>query len=145
MRFTSLLAVLSVSTLMAPTEIRAGEIDVIRPGDQAMSCNALGAEINSLTRAVTKQQQRAASKASGGGGLGGLFGAIAPVAAPVLDRVYAKSSGRTATAAVVARDTLERSQSAAPSTPRAVPVAAPPSLEAQRLQRLTSIHTAKRC
>jgi hypothetical protein len=144
MRFSSPSAALIVAALFTPTPIAAKDIDVIRPGDQAMSCNALGAEINALTRTTTKQQQRAASRGSGGG-LGGLFGALAPVAAPVLDRVYAESSGRTATAAIVARDTLERSQSGASAIPRAAPAAAPPSLEAQRLQRLTTIHTTKHC
>jgi hypothetical protein len=141
MRHITIAAVLAVLSL--PQPIAAETFDVIRPGDSVMSCKALTAEINSLTRSVTKQRERAASRAAGRGGLRGLFGALAPVAIPVLSEVSAQNGGVVGSTAESAGYAI---QNAANSPTSQAPAAAPtPSLEQQRLDRLTRLHAAKPC
>ena len=133
--------------LLSTTTVRAQEtVNVIQPGDQAMSCKALGAEINMLTRGQVKRQQKAAARANGGG-FGGALGKLGAFARPVLNRVVSETHGSTMAAAVTARDTLDEVQSTAARTPQPAsrPAPAAPTVEDLRLKRLNEIHAAKRC
>jgi hypothetical protein len=131
-----LLAVLTLAIIATPGAAR--DLDVLQPGDEALSCRALSSQMNTLLREQARERRRA----QGGGGRG-LLSALGRVAAPVLDTVVSETGGATMVAADGARQVLRSEDNA--GTPAAASQPAAPSLVDQRLARLTGFHTAKGC
>lgn len=110
---------------------------VVRPGDTALSCEALASEINTLEEAQLKRAQRAES----GRKFMGLAGSAINAAAPALMARAGTSDG-----AMIAQSVLGSMQTGAASAP---PVDAAPATDtgpqARRLERVKGLFAERSC
>jgi hypothetical protein len=150
----ALLALASVTTAQAAT------LELVQPGDADMTCQALSAEMNTLSAAKAKAARRAESGrkllgfastalqiASSSGALGGRGGGLGAgnqsgyIAQQALGSIQAQAmQQQMAQGYGAGLGGFGPTGAAAPAAP-----AADTSIEAQRLARLTDLHAQKSC
>lgn len=145
--YFSLAAALTIGGAVPPAfaAIPAAPFQIVRPGDHAMTCDTLAAEINMLAVAdAPAPVAEAPKKKHGGFGLGRLLSAAAPFVPGVGGIVggvamSAASAAQQSTAQDNAADLTNDSRA---MMRRAM---AGPSPESQRKDRLTAIFEEKKC
>ena len=143
MKRLGLLASIGALLLTQPVYAAGAPLQLIQPGDKAMSCEALAAEINSLSAAKAKTAQRAEA----GRKARGFMSSALTLAGPMLGGALS-SAGGDGTGALIAQQaigalqTQQMSQAYAPALEAS---AAGVSLEVQRMARLSEIYAAKGC
>lgn len=140
--------ILAAAVVSAPFAAAAQSYAVVRPGDNEATCEALVAEINTLTAEVERQQQqaqRSAQTRQTAGRLGrGLLSGLARSASSLayggsMDNVGAAVAANAASS--VANEIATGGATAAPA-PQAAPVNTP---QKQRLDHLQAISAVRPC
>lgn len=139
----TLAAVLAATLAAGAAHAQVSALKLVQPGDSAMSCTALAAEINSLSEGQTK----AASRAASGRKLLGFATTAMSLAGPMLGGGVsgANSGGMGGMLAQQALGALQTQAMQAQMSGGNPAATAGVSIEVQRMARLSEIFASKGC